>query len=397
MPIDTLPGYLRAISILEPKGDAAAEIIAEVRELRRRSRRSWLSGLAAPAVISFLVLALGTTFFVKNYWQLRSRMTAMLRGSASTRSSAFTVEPRAEHLFKDHAEGWGVSPEGILHTEDGTVWDWQTRFKGLNFIVCIDRLSVWAIGYAGSILHTPDGGRTWQRQASGEDQQNLYSASFVNAKVGWAVGSYGAILHTDDGGDTWTHQWSGTTANLTSVSFSGPQSGWAVGVDGIIRHTSNAGRTWELQNSMVKVWLSSVMFIDHETGWAVGEKGAILKTVDSGRHWASQHFGEHTLLSVFFIDNRTGWIAGEGTVLHTEDGGKIWRALQVEGPGAYSSVVFATSRLGWIYGAIGCVLRTDDGGLQWYRVKIAERPQPQNGPAAKPISITFVPRNPGVQ
>src|SRR5215469_2857251 len=111
MPIDTLPGYLRAISILEPKGDAAAEIIAEVRELRRRSRRSWLSGLAAPAVISFLVLALGTTFFVKNYWQLRSRMTAMLRGSASTRSSAFTVEPRAEHLFKDHAEGWGVSPE----------------------------------------------------------------------------------------------------------------------------------------------------------------------------------------------------------------------------------------------------------------------------------------------
>src|SRR5581483_2458290 len=258
-------------------------------------------------VVSLSVLALGTTFFVKDYSHLRSRMTSMLRGHAPT------VEPPAEHLFKGHAEGWGVSPEGILHTEDGTAWDWQTRFKGLNFVVCIDRLSVWAVGYAGSILHTADGGRTWQRQASGEDQQNLYSASFADAKVGWAVGSYGTILHTDDGGDTWTHQQSGTTANLTSVSFSGPQSGWAVGVDGTVRHTSNAGRTWERQNSMVNISLSSVVFIDQETGWAVGEKGTILNTWDSGRHWTSQHFGEHTLLSVYFIDKRTGWIAGEGT------------------------------------------------------------------------------------
>src|SRR5581483_7360227 len=112
---------------------------------------------------------------------------------------------------------------------------------------------------------------------------------------------------------------------------------------------------------------------------------------------AFSHFGGKPSIFGYFIDKRTGWIAGEGTVLHTEDGGKIWRALQVEGPGAYRAVVFAMSRLGWIYGAIGFVLRTDDGGLQWYREKIAERPLPQNGLAARPISITFVPRNPGVQ
>lgn len=390
MQIEHLPGYLRAISVLEPKGDAAAEIVAVVGELRKRSKKRFSLGLAATTVLLLLTLAVGTVL-VKDYLKLRSRVASTLRGRESI------TGPTTKHVFRERAQGWGVSPLGVLHTEDGSVWDWQIRSKGLNSIVCVDRLSAWAFGYAGTILHTDNGGRTWERQASGEQYQNLYSASFSDKLSGWAVGSYGTILHTNDGGNTWTHQPSLTTANFTSVTFIGPQMGWVVGTEGTILNTRNAGQSWDRQHGPVKDDLLSVVFINAQIGWAVGAKGTILHTENAGRKWLSQRFGEHALVSVHFIDSKRGWIVGEGsTILHTEDGGNIWSAQSVEPHGSYDSVVFTTRQLGWISGNLGGVLRTEDGGVQWYFLKAAEGEQQEGSTPMRLISMTFVPPGPNI-
>ena len=41
--------------------------------------------------------------------------------------------------------------------------------------------------------------------------------NFVTPQSGWAVGHAGIILHTDDGGSTWSLEKSGTNVNLMSV------------------------------------------------------------------------------------------------------------------------------------------------------------------------------------
>ena len=67
----------------------------------------------------------------------------------------------------------------------------------------------WGVGELGKILHTKDGGLTWQSQDLGEldvSYNNLYGVYFVDANVGWTVGEAGTIIKTDDGGETWIVQ-----------------------------------------------------------------------------------------------------------------------------------------------------------------------------------------------
>ena len=58
---------------------------------------------------------------------------------------------------------------------------------------------------------------------------------FVDAQHGWIVGSNSTILHTTDGGMTWNRQPSQPLPfdiMLKKVRFINPQTGWVVGDDG---------------------------------------------------------------------------------------------------------------------------------------------------------------------
>jgi len=102
----------------------------------------------------------------------------------------------------------------------------------------------WAAGgdYSCLILHTTDGGNTWDQQSC-PTSSRLKSVSFTDQNIGWAVGAGGTILHTINGGDTWEVQSGGTTNFLHGVCFTDPDNGWAVGNSGIILHTDNGGIT----------------------------------------------------------------------------------------------------------------------------------------------------------
>ena len=77
----------------------------------------------------------------------------------------------------------------------------------------------------------------------------LYGVSFTDANNGTAVGEAGTILRTTDGGSLiGLVQTSGTTSFLWGVSFTDADNGTAVGSDGTIVRTTNGGNTWVSQN-----------------------------------------------------------------------------------------------------------------------------------------------------
>ena len=76
---------------------------------------------------------------------------------------------------------------------------------------------------------------------------DLDSVKFISPQAGWAVGTGGTILHTEDGGKSWQAQASGTQERLNSVVFVTPQAGWAVGNGGTILHTEDGGKSWQAQ------------------------------------------------------------------------------------------------------------------------------------------------------
>ena len=53
----------------------------------------------------------------------------------------------------------------------------------------------------------------------------LNDVKFINTTTGWAVGNAGTILRTTNGGTNWTSQTSGTTNDLYAVSFTDANNG----------------------------------------------------------------------------------------------------------------------------------------------------------------------------
>ena len=213
----------------------------------------------------------------------------------------------------------------------------------------------WACGRWGTILHTQNHGRAWQRQSSGTDM-TLAGIWFTDEKYGWAVGDEGTILHTRDGGQTWQHQASPVQGFLMDVHFVNRSIGWIVTEKTMVLHTVDGGQTWQVQFRDGDFILKAISFCDEQTGWAVGEFGYIYHTRDSGKTWEQQAgcfdisdetgeiLGGTFLFDVTAINPDTAWVTGmDGYVARTTDQGKTWTPLPREASGIPATHLFGIS------------------------------------------------------
>lgn len=226
-----------------------------------------------------------------------------------------------EIQFVDRQHGWLTARHRIYATTDGgKSWQRQHTFNEhyLYHLSFIDTLHGWTISPTSSqtTLHrTQDGGHSWEKLPP--LPYDLYDLDFVSSTQGWLAGGSGAILHTQDGGLTWELQRIGQPTvydGLRAVDFVDLEYGWAVGASGQIWHTQNGGHTWERQrrtNSMDDLY-TSVQFLDRNEGWVVGAVGNRLHTTDGGRTWDdsySEYMG-YVWYDVFFTDRDHGWVVG---------------------------------------------------------------------------------------
>jgi photosystem II stability/assembly factor-like uncharacterized protein len=173
-----------------------------------------------------------------------------------------------------------------------------------------------------------------------------YSDMFFDSQgeYGWAVGSAGKVLKTTDGGSNWLPVVTGIICDYHSVYFIDELTGWIVGgrtpfftnYDAYIIKTTDGGDTWITQYTSNEV-LNDVHFIDEISGWVVGSlypevnnKGCILNTTDGGQNWSRLNFEPGELYSVEFYDSKIGYVGGSnygnggGDVHKTSDGGNSW-------------------------------------------------------------------------
>ena len=243
--------------------------------------------------------------------------------------------------FVDADNGWAVGTNGrIVHTTDGG-GHWENLPKAssyyLNTVFFTDANTGWVAGGKprsftsprAIIMHTTDGGSSWTFQLSRSDVTPLIDLNFVDPSHGWAVGDAGWVYATVNGGASWALQSTGVTASLKGVWFVDRDHGWAVGTNGTVIHTSNGGLTWTVQDTGVGsgYTFSAVRFVSTSEGWisgGSGTTGAILHTENGGATWRLQEVGEaNYLYDLAFTDAQNGWAAGlYGTILHTETGGR---------------------------------------------------------------------------
>lgn len=130
--------------------------------------------------------------------------------------------------FLTPREGWLYGCQLYFTGDRGRTWELRQSSAYPNGICRAyfgDAMEGWAISndVPQKILHTVDGGRTWETQAT--SREGFHNITFANARVGWVVGGNGLILQTTDGGNTWVkqeHEFSSQasfTANFTDVEY----------------------------------------------------------------------------------------------------------------------------------------------------------------------------------
>ncbi len=263
----------------------------------------------------------------------------------------------------------------------------QPQTQTLFTVTCTDSNNIWAGGENGTILHSTDGGRTWNAQASGTTLR-VHKLRFVDAQHGWAAcgapnGYGGALLHTTNGGGTWTPQLDGTYYGfISALAATSRFDCWAA--DGYCDLERSADElTWTGRSVCATApwpggWIYGISFPDSTHGWVVGGgdigSAGILHTSDGGGDWSLQpapYAGE--LDGVVAVDSRHAWIWGAGWwgnmsggfILHTIDGGTTWGLQEPAQSYNLHELFFADSSSGWGAGTYGTIVRTTDCGDTW--------------------------------
>jgi len=309
----------------------------------------------------------------------------------------------------DRNNGWAagsralgpqLSGQQILHTADGgNTWQAQDANdpngligNPLNSIYFTDPLHGWAVGQSGydsnadihnCIIHTADGGATWQEQGldlcrSGIGPLNFAAVQFLDQQNGWALttlkypSSDAFLAHTTDGGVHWSWVDTGLVGNLElardGMHFADAQHGCFIGWD-MAGCTSDGGATWTKAKSNCGDYAcpidgNDVAFADALHGWIVGGDtsiGAVMyQTTDGGVNWSQAtppDTGGNLLNAIQFVNSSTGWLAGDSGILYrTTDAGANWQPVSAGTSNDLFGLSFVDPTHGWMVGDYGTIL-----------------------------------------
>lgn len=134
---------------------------------------------------------------------------------------------------------------------------------------------------AGCVLKTEDGGVKWLPLALPATATNaLTSACFINSREGWVGGRDGLVLHTADGGTTWDARSVPVRQHISSLAMFASGRGWAgvrLGFEGgkfihdwTLFSTRDGGRSWQPVLGGQKN-ITALAALGPDKVWAVGQ------------------------------------------------------------------------------------------------------------------------------
>jgi photosystem II stability/assembly factor-like uncharacterized protein len=227
-----------------------------------------------------------------------------------------------------------------------------------------------AVGERGIILLSDDNGSSW-RQADVPVCVTLTAVRFASHRKGWALGHSGVVLHTKNGGETWEKQLDGrqVVALILEAAKANAESGRYSEQE--VKQKLNAAQQY-VDDGTDKPFLD--LYCENEQKvLIIGAYNLIFQTENGGGSWQPR---------LDNVDNPRGmhlygiqplgedlFIAGEqGNFFHSENHGETFSALSTPYAGSYFGLLPIDNRELLIFGLRGNVFKSGDRGLTWRKI-----------------------------
>lgn len=215
-----------------------------------------------------------------------------------------------------------------------------------------------AVGHAGLMVESIDGGTTWKPLAAQPDRKLALHGIAVAGDRAIAVGQKGEVL-VREGRGAWQKASSGSDQRLLRVAMNRDGVAVAVGAFGTLLKSTDGGKTWA---SIAPNWTEL-----YQNGDVVDEFAAVR---DEPTNYVVKVFDDGAIL-----------IGGEyGQLNLSTDGGSTWAAVYqgqpaVEGgtPPTIFGMNIRADGIGFASGQDGLILKTTDHGRTWASVAAGTR------------------------
>lgn len=242
-----------------------------------------------------------------------------------------------------------------------------------------------AVGAHGVVLLSDDQGKSWRQASAVPVDVTLTGVSFANEREGWAVGHAGVVLHTADGGDRWTLQRSAPQEDrpLFAVHFFDREHGVAVGLWSLVLLTRDGGRHWQVQElpappgaKRADLNLYGLFAGTDGALYAAAEKGFVLHSADGGQQWSYLATGYRGSFWAGAALADGALLAGglRGALYRSADVGRSWSRIEAGANAAIAGLVRLGERGALAVSQDGLLLRSDDAGASF---QAQPRPQRQ--------------------
>jgi photosystem II stability/assembly factor-like uncharacterized protein len=227
-----------------------------------------------------------------------------------------------------------------------------------------------AVGEWGHVLLSDNGGGNWRQAASVPTRVTLTAVTFVDAKQGWAVGHDAVVIHTSDGGETWEMQFQAPEEELPllSVWFENAEHGLAAGAFSMLLETKDGGETWQRRtldpHEAEDYHLNAIFRGPGDSLFIAAEAGSIYRSLDDGASWKRLHPPYRgSFWGGLSLDGKALLVFGmRGHLFRSEDLGESWQKVAT---GTDQSLQSATIRKDGsivVVGLGGAVLTSKDDG-----------------------------------
>ena len=240
------------------------------------------------------------------------------------------------------------------------------------FGLCLEGENGIAVGDAGVVMRSGDGGDSWQRQA-GFTQAALLD---VNCGPGaqFIVGQEGLVYRRE--GDGFRQLDSGSDQRLLAVTSNEDGLVFAVGGFGTVLRSTDNGESWEalsfdweaILNDFLEPHIYAVDIADDGAITIAGEFALVMRSTDGGDNWEVANMGEASIFGMHLLNGRGFAVGQDGSVLLTEDGGASWAPVSVPS-GANLLDVWTGGDGRVVISGIRELLLSDDAGGSWRAVR----------------------------